>query len=90
MYVKRAKCEFGKQSIDYLGHTVSAAGVPPDPKKIAAVASWPEPKCVKEVQSFLGLTNYYAQFIPQYAARAAPLTYLCCNDVAFQWGTPQQ
>jgi len=28
-------------------------------KKVAEVLKWPRPKIVKEVQKFLGLTNYY-------------------------------
>ena len=38
MYLKRAKCTFGRDSIEYLGHKVSAKGVKPDPKKIEVVA----------------------------------------------------
>ena len=43
MYLKRSKCSFGLESIEYLGHKVSAAGVQPDPKKIDVIAKWPVP-----------------------------------------------
>ena len=34
------------------------------------------PKTVKELQSFLGMTNYYRKFIQDYAGIAAPLNKL--------------
>ena len=84
--VKRSKCEFGKSSIEYLGHVVSAEGVRPDPRKTEVVRSWPVPRSVKETQSFLGMTNYYSAFIPQYAQVAAPLTSLLRKGSEWSWG----
>ena len=49
MYLKRSKCAFGLESIEYLGHKVTAAGVQPDPKKIEVIATWPVPSNVKEI-----------------------------------------
>lgn len=48
-YIRAAKCEFGVPSLTYLGHIISATGVRPDPEKIEAVKSWPQPKTVKQV-----------------------------------------
>ena len=64
LHVKRSKCRFGVDQIEYLGHLVTAEGVKPDPAKVAVVAQWPTPTNVREVQSFLGLANYYSQYIP--------------------------
>ena len=60
LHVKRAKCKFGVDQIEYLGHLVTAEGVKPDPAKIATVANWPPPTTVREVQQFLGMANYYS------------------------------
>lgn len=46
--VKLYKCEFAQQSISYLGHVISGAGVATDPQKITAVGNWPTPTLVKE------------------------------------------
>jgi len=62
--VKQAKCKFGVQEIKYLGHLVTGDGVKPDPAKIASVATWPTPTCVRDVQSFLGMANYYSAYVP--------------------------
>ena len=47
-----------------------------DLDKVAAVQTWPAPTCVKEVQQFLGLANYYHEFIKNLAKRATPLNDL--------------
>jgi hypothetical protein len=43
LYVGLDKCAFGLSEIDFLGHVVSADGIKPDPKKVAAVTEWPTP-----------------------------------------------
>ena len=51
---------FSVGRVEYPGHVVNRAGVRPDPAKVGTVAQWPEPTSQKELQSFLGLANYYA------------------------------
>jgi hypothetical protein len=52
-----SKCKFGCLEVDYLGHVISGKGVAVDPGKIQCVLDWPEPKNVKGVRGFLGLTG---------------------------------
>lgn len=85
LYVGLDKCAFGLSEIDFLGHIVSAEGIKPDPKKVAAVKEWPTPGTVREVRSFLGLTGYYRRFIQHYAQKAYPLTELTKESVKWQW-----
>ena len=47
-----------------------------DLDKVAVVQTWPMPTCVKKVQQFLGLMNYYHEFIKNFAKLAAPLSDL--------------
>ena len=56
-----------------------------DPKKVEAITKKPIPKTVKEVQSFLGLTNYYRRFIKEFTKIAEPLYNLCRKDIPFVW-----
>jgi hypothetical protein len=85
MYGNMAKCEFFKESVEYLGHVISSKGISTDPKKVEAVKQWPIPTNIKEMQSFLGLCNYYRRFIEGYSKIAAPLTDLTHKDTPFLW-----
>ena len=87
------KCEFNKKEVRYLGHIVSRMGCKVYPTKIARVQAWPEPSNLKEVQSFLGLANYFRRFIKGYSVVASPLTDLMrktSNGLAWVWGTAQR
>ena len=49
-------------------------------EKIKAVLDWPTPKSVKDIQKFLGLANYYRQFIKDFTQIARPLHELMRKD----------
>ena len=70
------KCKFFQTSVRYLGHVVSENGVETDPEKVNALKSWPIPKNLKELRSFLGFSGYYRRFIKSYADRVKPLNEL--------------
>ena len=80
LYLKLEKCEFEKTTIEYLGIIISENHISMDPVKIAGVQEWPTPTNKKEVQSFLGFTNFYHQFIKDFLNHAHPLFDLTCND----------
>ncbi|VVC31040.1 Ribonuclease H-like domain,Integrase, catalytic core,Macro domain, partial [Cinara cedri] len=79
------KCEFLRKEVTYLGHRITDAGVTPDPQKVECVQNFPVPKNVKEIKSFLGLSGYYRQFIPNYGQIAKPLISLLKKDVPYRW-----
>ena len=70
------KCRFLQESVDYLGYIVGHGQVKADPKRLEAISTWPVPKTVTELRSFLGMTNTLLRFVPMYAVHAAPLTDL--------------
>jgi len=45
-------------------------------EKVKGVLSWLTPRNIKEIQKFLGLANYYRQFIRDFAKMAVPLHLL--------------
>ena len=59
--LKPAKCELLQTKVGYLGNMVSQGRVSTDPVKIKAVAQWPAPTDLKELQAFLGTVEYYRQ-----------------------------
>ncbi|GJP63053.1 hypothetical protein CLOP_g20129, partial [Closterium sp. NIES-67] len=66
LHAKQLMCGFFHPKVDFLGHILSACGVRTDQKKIASVQQWTAPTSDKELQSFLGFTNYYHQFVQGY------------------------
>ncbi|GAA6081704.1 uncharacterized protein LOC111855352, partial, partial [Tachysurus ichikawai] len=70
------KCKFFQQSVKYLGHIVSENGVETDPQKVEAIKTWPNPRNLKELRSFLGFSGYYRRFVKDYAKLVKPLNEL--------------
>ena len=74
LIINGEKCVFGKSSVEFLGHQVSAAGITPLLDRVAAIAAYPRPATVRDLQAFLGLINFYRRFIPAAARILRPLT----------------
>jgi hypothetical protein len=71
--------------VKYLGFIISTSGTKMDPAKVATVQEWPEPRNVKDVQSFLGFANFYRRFVKGYSQIVAPMTQLTRKDICFIW-----
>lgn len=74
--MKLEKCEFHCHTMTFLGYVLSRNGVEMDQNKVKAVADWPEPTTIKELQWFLGFANFYHRFTKNYSTIARPLTSL--------------
>ena len=68
------KCQLGVAELDYLGHHVSASGIKPIMDKVAAIKKFPRPDTVRQLQTFLGMVNFYRRFLPKAAMVLKPLT----------------
>ncbi|KAJ9531498.1 hypothetical protein QJQ45_015038 [Haematococcus lacustris] len=85
-----AKCAFWLDTVDFLGHIVSAAGIQPDPTKVKAVLDWPAPQDKHQLRSFLGTANYYRRLLHHHAHRVLPLTDLLRDEQPWRWGEVEQ
>jgi predicted aspartyl protease len=88
--MKASKCQLFRESVRFLGHVVSAQGIAADPEKVKTVASWPLPRNLQEVRSFVGLASYYRRFIAGFADIARPLHILIEKGRAFVWESAQE
>jgi len=59
LYAKAEKCEFHSESVEYLGYILSPSGLTMSNKKVKIIQDLPESKKVKDIQYFLGFTNFY-------------------------------
>jgi len=73
LIVNPAKCQFGRTTIDFLGHRITNNGAVPLPVKVDGVATFPHPLTIKSLQEFLGMVNFYHHFIPGAGGLMQPL-----------------
>jgi len=85
LYVKAEKCEFHSDSVEYLGYVLSPFGLTISDGKVKTIQEWPEPKKVKDIQSFLGFANFYRCFIFNYSNIVIPLTRLTRKDASWNF-----
>ena len=79
--MKLKKCELFENSVSFLGHLLSSNGLSVEEDKIKCMREWPLPKCVRDVQSFIGTCSYCRNFIKNISQTASPLTELLKQDV---------
>ena len=71
--VNPAKCEFGLDSISFLGHQVDRLGIAPLSAKVRGICEFALPGNSRQLRRFLGGVNFYHRFIPECASIQAPL-----------------
>ena len=83
--LKKSKCTFMGDSVEYLGHQIDAQGLHPTKDKLSAIRDAPAPPNITELRSFLGLLNYYGKFIQNLSTLIHPLNHLLQKDVPYSW-----
>jgi len=77
---------FGRSTIDFLGHRISAGGVVPLPEKVEAIRQFPQPTSIKELQQFAGMIDFYHRFLPSVASIMHPL-YSALKSKTLVWSS---
>ena len=90
LYMKLEKCKWKVREVDFLGVVIGLEGIKMEKEKVKGVLEWPTPKCVKDIQKFLGLANYYRQFIEGFAMVARPLHNLVKKDKKWEWAEKEE
>lgn len=82
------KCQFGLESIEFLGYVVNSDGISLSEKKLQGIRDMHIPNDVVALKSLLGLINHYREFIPNLATTAKPMYELTSDKKNFHW-TPE-
>ena len=90
LYIKPEKCSWKVNKVNFLGVVMGQGKIEIEEEKVEGVLNWPIPKMVRDIRKFLGLTNYYRQFIKNFATLAKPLNTLTRKDKKWRWGEDQQ
>jgi len=85
LYAKAEKCEFHSELVEYLGYILSPFGLTMSDDKVNIIQDWPKPKKVKDIQFFIGFTNFYHWFIFNYLNIVILLIYLTQKDIPWKF-----
>ncbi|KAJ3622289.1 hypothetical protein MTP99_002807 [Tenebrio molitor] len=84
------KCHFGVSELPYLGHIVGRDGNRPQERHLVQIRDAVPPRTKKQLQRFLGLANWVSEYVPLFAAIAAPLTDLLVMKKTCRWSDAAQ
>ena len=70
-----------------MGYSISKEGIAPDPKHVK-IKNAKAPTNKKQLESFVGLANFYGRMIPDFATKMLPLNNMRNSDIS--WGKMQQ
>ena len=90
LYVKLEKCKWKVREVGFLGVVIGPEGIKIEEEKVKGVLEWLTPKCVKDMQKFLGLANYYCRFIEGFVVVARLLHDMVKKDKRWDWTERQE
>ena len=90
LYMKPEKCKLKVREVGFLGMVIGLERIKMEKEKVKGVLEWPIPKCVKDVQNFLGLANYYRRFIQNFASIVRLLYDIVKKDQKWEWTEKQE
>jgi transposase InsO family protein len=92
VYIKAKKCKFGLKKVAYCGKEISKDGINMSDDKIQHVLDFPKPMTNTQLRSFLGLANYFREFVPNHSHVVHPLQgmidFAASKRTAIKW-TPE-
>lgn len=88
--VKPSKCEFFKESVNYLGHKISKEGLRKSEARVESILKAPPPKNLTECRALLGMCNFYHKFLPNASEILRPIYDLLKKDQSFDWNADCQ
>jgi len=80
LYVKPEKCKWKMKKVGFLGVVIVLERIKMEEEKVKDILDWPTLQRVKNIQKFLGLANYYHQFIKDFVAIARLLYDMVKKD----------
>ena len=88
--IKPAKCKFFQDKLVFLGHEISNGGMRPNQLKVRAVENFPIPTNVRKLREFIGMANFFRDYVKNFGTLASPLNELLKKDSKWDWGQQQQ
>ena len=74
LVVSIKKIQMFMRQVEFCGHVLIDGKRFPAPGKLLALQKWELPLVVTQLRGFLGLANYFSEYVPNFANMAGPLT----------------
>ena len=68
----------------------SETGITPSPEKVEVIQNFPRPRNIKQLQSFLGICNYYRKFQQNYSELTTKFQNLLSTMNKWKWGKAEE
>ena len=78
-----SKARLGATDANFLGHSISPAGLRPNAEKVSALVNMSMPTDVKQVRALMKGINYNRNFFPDLSKRLRPINSLLREEVNF-------
>ncbi|GFT70178.1 retrovirus-related Pol polyprotein from transposon 297 [Trichonephila clavipes] len=88
--LNKDKCKFGCDELKYLSLNINKEGIKTDETKVLAIVEMKPPRNSKQVYKFLGMSQWYAKFIENYADLCELLYNLKRKLKKFCWSIEAQ
>src|SRR6266540_1509551 len=88
--LKPSKCQWFQTELKFVGHLVGRNGIKLDSRNVKKIKNAEVPKNTTELRKFLGMAQYYRQYINRYADLAGPLYDMIKENGLTVWGQAQQ
>lgn len=83
--LNKEKCTFFQESVSYLGFVIDRNGIHKSPEKVESILQSRVPTNTTELKSFLGMVNYYRNFVKNASSILCPLHQLLQKNVEWSW-----
>ncbi|GFY22532.1 retrovirus-related Pol polyprotein from transposon opus [Trichonephila clavipes] len=90
LILNKNKCKFACEELKYLGLILNKEGIKTDENKVHAIVEMKPPRNSKGVSKFLGMSQWFAKFIKNYADLCEPLYNLKPKLKKFIWSIEAQ
>ena len=87
--LKLEKSKFIAREVQFLGFNLDDRGITPSAEKVEAILKFPQPRNRKQLQSFLGLCNYYRKIQNKYSELTAKVQPQLSAKNKWTWGEEQ-
>ena len=88
--MKPEKYKWKVKEVGFLGVVIGPERIKMEEEKMKGILDWLTHKCVKDVQKFLELANYYRLFIKGFASIARPLHDMVKKNQKWNWIEKQE